>query len=205
MPNCINGVCHDPWGGGGGGNFTFRGGGIYFPNGGGDSGNPGCKGGQGATNAIPTANEQCSMCSIGGCLGEDEHVTLSDGTYKLAKDVVSGDKILGLNSEGIVQEQTITNVAVYDQPMVTITLSTGIITCSESHPFFLSDGSHHPVTCLDPGDILITQSGEHAEVVKVAPIGFGKAIGWTCIPDANFFHQGVLNHNKSTPYIAKPL
>jgi len=157
-----------------------------------------CPAGWAGLNVLPTASgTNCIVNNGGVCLSLDEPIVLSNGTCILASEVRDGDKILGMGPDGDKREQMIHGVRQSQEALVRVTLSTGQITCSVTHPFFAMDGSTILAPCLDPDDLLVSESGAEVRVINVLPAGNGIVVAWQCTPDQNFFASGVLHHNKT--------
>ncbi|MBS1703660.1 MAG: hypothetical protein JST12_18500 [Armatimonadetes bacterium] len=163
-----------------------------------------CPGGIAGYNVLPSPNSDDCIITSSGCLVASVEIRLADGSLKLAEDVSDGDVLLGRSDEGEVRKQVVSGVTVLEQPLVVIKTSRGEIHCSDSHPLFLDMGGTVLAPCLDPGDKLLTEDGSDVEVISVSPNGFGKVVGWQCLPDRNFFVDGVLHHNK-WHIIAQPI
>ncbi len=192
--------CSGGGGGGCGGN-----GGVLTPAAGlGNSDTCNCPGGFATFNALPSPTTDDCIITTSGCLVVSVEITLANGSKKRAEEVVDGDVIVGRSEDGVLREQVVGGVTLYEQPLVIVKTTAGDIHCSDSHPLFLDSGQTILAPCLDPGDRLLTQDGSTVEVIAVTPNGQGQVVGWQCLPDRNFFVDGILHHNKWQP-IQQPI
>jgi len=87
------------------------------------------------------------------CLAEDSQVTMADGSKKIIKDIVAGDKVQ-INNQGDIATVEWTNLGIHKGPVLLIETDTGEkITASDNHMFFTESASKQAAELM-PGDKL---------------------------------------------------
>lgn len=144
---------------------------------------------------IPCCNATCATC-----VGAEELVLMEDGTSKRAGDLVSGDNIVGMRSDGSVATQTVEFARTAMSQAVRVGTRSGSFVASTTHVVVTDKLDEVRVTDLQPNDhALLTSDLAREAVISVVPIGEQAVINIHCVPDHTYFASGYLQHNKVAP------
>jgi hypothetical protein len=107
-------------------------------------------------------------CSFTG----NTKVMMADGSSKAISEIKVGDKVLAADPEtGRKGPRAVTHLIVHKDTVQDLVTEGGAsVTTTEDHPFWsVTDKQWQRADTLDPGDSLLTTSGEHTRVVGLLP------------------------------------
>ena len=131
-----------------------------------------------------------------------DQVLLADGTSKAIEDVVVGDLVLAGDPEsGETSARPVVDTYVHeDVETYAVETSTGTVTSTAEHPFWVEGRGWTPVRELQPGDKLVDADGVRVELVAVTPTGETATVHNLNVEGLHSYHVGagdswVLVHN----------
>ncbi len=136
-------------------------------------------------------------CSF--CFPEGTMVTMSDNTRKDIKDISVGDRVLSYDiSRGDFSDNEVreTYRRTYDGVLVTIELENGQkVTATENHPFYVKGrGWVEAGDLTEEDEILFIE-----RIMRIRSLSYERksieVYNFHCIPDEDYFANGVLVHN----------
>ncbi|WP_375504875.1 colicin D domain-containing protein, partial [uncultured Jatrophihabitans sp.] len=109
-----------------------------------------------------------SACFVAGT-----QVLLGDGTSKAIEEIVVGDEVLAADPEtGETFAKRVLDTYVHeDVETYVVETSTGSVTSTAEHPFWVDGRGWTPVRELQPGDKLVDAEDVRIELVSVTPTG----------------------------------
>lgn len=152
---------------------------------------------------IETGKNSClTNNSISGCFSIGTSITLIDGSSKPIEEMLIGDKVLSINENSEIVENTITNIiSLTVSDIILLKINNTIeITTTEDHPFFVGD-KYVKAGNLKVGNKLkqifngVLYSVALNDVKHLTQDTIVYNI--TTDPDHTFFANNVLVHNKS--------
>jgi hypothetical protein len=98
-------------------------------------------------------------------------VLLADGTTKPISQIEPGDQVMATDAEaGISGAHGVTAVWVHSDLLIRLKVDGGVLTTTEDHPYWnVTDGQWERADELDPGDSLLSASGETVTVHGILP------------------------------------
>ena len=141
-------------------------------------------------------------CSFSG----DTEVLMADGTTKPIDEVQAGDEVIATDPEtGEQGPREVTHTWPHQDDLVQLSLSTGMLTTTEDHPFWNdTDQAWQRADALDPGDHLRTPDGVDVTVAELITSGarHGRAYNLT-VDDLHTYYvlagdTPVLVHNSGS-------
>ena len=131
-----------------------------------------------------------------------DQVLLADGTSKAIEDVVVGDLVLAGDPEsGEAAARPVVDTYVHeDVETYAVETSTGTVTSTAKHPFWVEGRGWTPVRELQPGAKLVDADGVRVELVSVTPTGETATVHNLNVEGLHSYHVGagdswVLVHN----------
>ena len=149
-----------------------------------------------------------SACFVAGT-----EVLLADGTSKAIEDVVIGDLVLAADAEtGETQAKPVVDTYVHeDVETWQVETSSGTVTSTAEHPFWVEGRGWTPVRELEPGDKLVDAEGVRVELVSVTSTGQTARVHNLNVEDLHSYYvqageRSLLVHNTCTSdEISSPL
>jgi hypothetical protein len=139
-----------------------------------------------------------SACFVAGT-----EVLLADGTSKAIEDVVIGDLVLAADPEtGETHAKPVVDTYVHeDVETWQVETSSGTVTSTAEHPFWVDGRGWTPVRELEPGDKLVDAEGVRVELISVASTGETATVYNLNVEDLHSYHvqagiNFVLVHNE---------
>ncbi|WP_375504210.1 polymorphic toxin-type HINT domain-containing protein, partial [uncultured Jatrophihabitans sp.] len=107
------------------------------------------------------------------CFVAGTQVLLADGTAKAIEDIKVGDEVVAADPEtGATHPKPVVDTYVHDDVETwLVETSTGRVTSTAEHPFWVDGRGWTPVRELQPGDKLVDAEGVRVEIVAVTPTG----------------------------------
>ncbi len=181
-------------------------GGIGGPSaGGGSAGSPGaqnanyCYGGQGNIPMQPCDSCECNSTPAnpaGKCLDLGTRVMTSDGNSVEIGSVALGDKILGIDCDGELAEQTVTGIRKFESECMQIEFESGNIVCTPSHAFITKCIDEIFAEHLNVGDTLLKEDGSEVEILGIMEVGVRTVVAIEVEPNHMFIAGTLVHHNK---------
>jgi hypothetical protein len=141
-----------------------------------------------------------SACFVAGT-----QVLLADGTSKAIEDIAVGDQVLAADPETgeTVAKPVVDTYVHHDVDTYRVKTSTGSVTSTAEHPFWVDGKGWTPVRELVSGDKLVDADGVRVELISVTPTGETETVHNVHVSDLHNYHvqagdHWVLVHNKCT-------
>ena len=167
--------------------------------------------GEGGAGGAATAGVLTKV-SGSACFVAGTEVLLADGTSKAIEDVVIGDLVLAADPEtGETHAKPVVDTYVHeDVETWQVETSSGTVTSTAEHPFWVDGRGWTPVRELQPGDKLVDAEGVRVEVVSTRSTGESTTVHNFQVEFLHNYHvlignQWVLVHNQCrTSFVVKP-
>lgn len=156
----------------------------------------------GGGSTLPTPSPFClpSADTVGGsgCLCLDQSIHLGGGGEIRASEVSVGTILKGIDCSGSPAQQTVTQIQSLSQPCLEIAFGDKTLRCSVGHLLMTPDLETVRAGDISEGDELLDESLQRVKITSTAEIGEHPVVTWLCVPNHNYFAQGILHHNKLT-------
>lgn len=137
----------------------------------------------------------------GGCVDLNAAIAMANGMMKAAWEVQVGDEVLTRNP--ITGEFAIKPVGAVMpmgvQPVYRLVAEDGVeSTISATHRIFeVNSGAYYEAQDLRPGQVVLLEDGQQAEILEITPSGEREVITFSINDpqNKNYFADGVLAHN----------
>jgi hypothetical protein len=149
---------------------------------------------------LPSPSPVClpSADPVGGsgCVCLDQKILLGDGELLQASEISVGMVLQGVDCERSTAPQTVTQIQRLTQPCLKITLGDHVLRCSVGHLLMTPEFDIVRAGDLSAGDELLDGSLLRVKVDSIEMIGEQPVVTWLCLPNHNYFAEGILHHNK---------
>ncbi|HEY9290349.1 MAG TPA: polymorphic toxin-type HINT domain-containing protein, partial [Microlunatus sp.] len=114
-----------------------------------------------------------SKVGLGACFVAGTQVLMGDGSSKNIEDIEIGDEVTAADPEtGEIHARRVIDTYVHeDVPTYDVVTTSGTVTSTAEHPFYVQGRGWTPVSELQPGDRLVDPKGSEVDVVAVEPTG----------------------------------
>lgn len=167
--------------------------------------------GEGGAGGAATAGVLTKV-SGSACFVAGTEVLLADGTSKAIEDVVVGDLVLAADAEtGETHAKPVVETYLHeDIETWEVETSSGTVTSTGEHPFWIDGRGWTPVRELKAGDKLVDAEGVRVELVTVTPTGEIATVHNLNVGGLHTYHvragdRWMLVHNQcGTNFVVKP-